>query len=151
MVFYYFLLFIEKQITSFQFFPFVQEFELLILMKLKWDILSITPVDFVDQFLYYLGLSSEDSAVARKHSNAFIHFCCTGMVECTCSRFSSKYWTAVFIKFRKDGNQTRAQETLFCIVCCISSVYISIYVTEWFCRSLINVTSVRSWFGWWVC
>ncbi|XP_026695055.2 G1/S-specific cyclin-D2-like [Ciona intestinalis] len=53
------------------------KFELLLLMRLKWDVLSITPIDFVDQILHRLHLDETTAAVAKKHAHTFIHLCCT--------------------------------------------------------------------------
>uniref|UniRef100_H2YLR3 Cyclin-like domain-containing protein n=1 Tax=Ciona savignyi TaxID=51511 RepID=H2YLR3_CIOSA len=53
------------------------KFELLLLTQLKWDVLSVTPIDFVDQILHQLDLEDAVSAVARKHAHTFIHLCCT--------------------------------------------------------------------------
>jgi len=35
--------------------------------------------------------------------------------------------------------------------CCVHKIYLAIRVAEWFCRSLINVASVRGCFVSWVC
>lgn len=53
------------------------DFEMLLLMKLKWDVLSVTPIDFVDHIIYQLDLDNETCALARKDATTFIHLCCT--------------------------------------------------------------------------
>lgn len=53
------------------------DFELLVLIHLKWDVLSITAIDFVDQILHRLDIGTENTRIARKHANTFIHLCYT--------------------------------------------------------------------------
>ncbi|XP_039253498.1 G1/S-specific cyclin-D2-like [Styela clava] len=53
------------------------DFELLVLFYLKWDVLSVTAIDFVDQILHRLDIGVENTRVARKHANTFIHLCYT--------------------------------------------------------------------------
>lgn len=53
------------------------DFELLVLYHLKWDVLSVTGIDFVDQILHRLDLGEERTRVARKHAHTFIHLCYT--------------------------------------------------------------------------
>lgn len=51
---------------------------MLLLMKLKWDVLAVTPIDFVDHIIHHLDLDNETCALARKDATSFIHLCCTG-------------------------------------------------------------------------
>jgi len=52
-------------------------FEKLLLMRLRWDVLAVTAVDFVDPIIHDLGLDPESSLIARKQALTFIHLCCT--------------------------------------------------------------------------
>ncbi|CAK8686365.1 G1/S-specific cyclin-D1-like [Clavelina lepadiformis] len=53
------------------------EFELLLLMQFKWDVLAITPIDFVDQLLFHLHLDPVSAASGRDRAIEYIHCCCT--------------------------------------------------------------------------
>lgn len=53
------------------------DFETLVLLKLKWDILAVTAIDFVDYILHHLYLSKDSFTKTKKHANGFIHLSCT--------------------------------------------------------------------------
>ncbi|KAK2841783.1 hypothetical protein Q5P01_011983 [Channa striata] len=53
------------------------QMELLVLNKLKWDLASVTPLDFIDYFLCHLPVSREDRAILRKHAQTFVALCAT--------------------------------------------------------------------------
>ncbi len=53
--------------------------ELLVLNKLKWDLSSVTPLDFIDYFLSQLAVRRENRPILRKHAETFVALCATGM------------------------------------------------------------------------
>lgn len=52
--------------------------ELLVLNKLKWDLASVTPLDFIDHFLAQLPVRRENRPILRKHAQTFVALCATG-------------------------------------------------------------------------
>lgn len=52
--------------------------ELLVLNKLKWDLGSVTPLDFIDHFLSQLAVRRENRPILRKHAQTFVALCATG-------------------------------------------------------------------------
>lgn len=59
-----------------------QYWETLLLNKLKWDVCTVTPNDFLDYVIYRLK-SLDDAArrVIRGHAQTFIALCATGEKE----------------------------------------------------------------------
>ncbi|XP_037308365.2 G1/S-specific cyclin-D1-like [Pungitius pungitius] len=53
------------------------QMELLVLNKLKWDLASVTPLDFIDHFLSQLAVRSENRPILRKHAQTFVALCAT--------------------------------------------------------------------------
>ncbi|XP_028285691.1 G1/S-specific cyclin-D1-like [Parambassis ranga] len=53
------------------------QMELLVLNKLKWDLASLTPLDFIDHFLFQLPVKKENRPILRKHAQTFIALCAT--------------------------------------------------------------------------
>lgn len=51
--------------------------ELLILNKLKWDLASVTPHDFIEHFLSKLPLPQDTKQIIRKHGQTFVALCAT--------------------------------------------------------------------------
>ncbi|XP_073397839.1 G1/S-specific cyclin-D1 [Dendrobates tinctorius] len=51
--------------------------ELLILNKLKWDLASVTPHDFIEHFLYKMPLADDTKQIIRKHAQTFVALCAT--------------------------------------------------------------------------
>ncbi|CAJ0938292.1 unnamed protein product [Ranitomeya imitator] len=51
--------------------------ELLILNKLKWDMASVTPHDFIEHFLYKMPLTDDTKQIIRKHAQTFVALCAT--------------------------------------------------------------------------
>ncbi|KAM3842684.1 G1/S-specific cyclin-D1-like [Diretmus argenteus] len=49
--------------------------ELLVLNKLKWDLASVTPLDFIDHFLSQLPIRRENRPILRKHAQTFVALC----------------------------------------------------------------------------
>lgn len=54
----------------------LQDWEILVLGKLKWDLSAVTPYDFLEQI--FCRLSLPNASVIRKHAATFIALCCTG-------------------------------------------------------------------------
>ena len=57
----------------------LQEWEVLVISKLKWDLCPITPIDFVDVLLAQLPMVS-NSVTIRKHCATFIAVAATGKI-----------------------------------------------------------------------
>ena len=55
-----------------------QEWEMLVLQVLRYDICAITPHDFVDLLLSRLPISRQHSDTVRQHTQTFIALCATG-------------------------------------------------------------------------
>lgn len=53
------------------------QMELLVLNKLKWDLASVTPLDFIDHFLSRLPVRTENKPILRKHAQTFVALCAT--------------------------------------------------------------------------
>ncbi|XP_070763468.1 G1/S-specific cyclin-D1-like isoform X2 [Enoplosus armatus] len=53
------------------------QMELLVLSKLKWDLASVTPLDFIDHFLSQLPVKRESRPILRKHAQTFVALCAT--------------------------------------------------------------------------
>ncbi|XP_069574720.1 G1/S-specific cyclin-D1-like [Brachyistius frenatus] len=53
------------------------QMELLVLNKLKWDLASLTPLDFIDHFLSRLPVGKENRPILRKHAQTFVALCAT--------------------------------------------------------------------------
>ncbi|KAG8438286.1 hypothetical protein GDO86_008828 [Hymenochirus boettgeri] len=51
--------------------------ELLILNKLKWDLASVTPHDFIEHFLNKMPLTEVTKQIIRKHAQTFVALCST--------------------------------------------------------------------------
>lgn len=56
-----------------------QQMELLVLNKLKWDLASVTPHDFIEHFLSKLEIYPSTKQILRKHAQTFVALCATGM------------------------------------------------------------------------
>ncbi|KAM3838389.1 G1/S-specific cyclin-D1, partial [Diretmus argenteus] len=53
------------------------QMELLVLNKLKWDLASVTPHDFIEHFLSKLQIHSSTKQILRKHAQTFVALCAT--------------------------------------------------------------------------
>uniref|UniRef100_A0A7N8X816 G1/S-specific cyclin-D1-like n=1 Tax=Mastacembelus armatus TaxID=205130 RepID=A0A7N8X816_9TELE len=53
------------------------QMELLVLNKLKWDLASLTPLDFIDHFISLLPVKRENMPILRKHAQTFVALCAT--------------------------------------------------------------------------
>ncbi|KAL6112647.1 ccnd1 [Pungitius sinensis] len=53
------------------------QMELLVLNKLKWDLASVTPHDFIEHFLSKLEIYPSTKQILRKHAQTFVALCAT--------------------------------------------------------------------------
>ncbi|XP_053728653.1 G1/S-specific cyclin-D1 [Synchiropus splendidus] len=53
------------------------QMELLVLSKLKWDLASVTPHDFIEHFLSKLTIHPSTKQILRKHAQTFVALCAT--------------------------------------------------------------------------
>lgn len=53
------------------------KFEQLVLTKLKWDLMAITPNAFLEHIFHRLPVDKEQAALLRKHAQTFIVLCAT--------------------------------------------------------------------------
>uniref|UniRef100_A0A3Q3MWD1 Cyclin D1 n=1 Tax=Labrus bergylta TaxID=56723 RepID=A0A3Q3MWD1_9LABR len=53
------------------------QMELLVLNKLKWDLASVTPHDFIEHFLSKLEIHPSTKQILRKHAQTFVALCAT--------------------------------------------------------------------------
>ncbi|NXT56452.1 CCND2 protein, partial [Pluvianellus socialis] len=55
----------------------LQEWELVVLGKLKWNLAAVTPHDFIEHILRKLPLPKDKLLLIRKHAQTFIALCAT--------------------------------------------------------------------------
>lgn len=62
---------------------FLQQWELIVLSKLKWNISSVTPLDFLEHLLVRLPISSQHTDISKikKHAQAFISLAARGKLN----------------------------------------------------------------------
>ncbi|KAA8590701.1 hypothetical protein FQN60_014635 [Etheostoma spectabile] len=53
------------------------QMELVVLNKLKWDLASVTALDFIEHFLSQLPVVREHRPILRKHAQTFVALCAT--------------------------------------------------------------------------
>lgn len=58
----------------------LQEWELVVLGKLKWNLAAVTPNDFIEHIMRKLPLPEDKLDLIRKHVQTFIALCATGSV-----------------------------------------------------------------------
>lgn len=58
----------------------IQDWEVLVLEKLKWDLLSVIANDFLDHILQRLPLPQNKVDLVKKHAQTFIALCATGII-----------------------------------------------------------------------
>ncbi|XP_031462097.1 G1/S-specific cyclin-D2 isoform X5 [Phasianus colchicus] len=56
----------------------LEEWELVVLGKLKWNLAAVTPHDFIEHILRKLPLPKDKLVLIRKHAQTFIALCATG-------------------------------------------------------------------------
>lgn len=61
----------------------LQEWELVVLGKLKWNLAAVTPHDFTEHILRKLPLPKDKLLLIRKHAQTFIAVCATGRPRCS--------------------------------------------------------------------
>lgn len=59
----------------------LQEWELVVLGKLKWNLAAVTPNDFIEHIVRRLPLPKDKLALIRKHVQTFIALCATGRTQ----------------------------------------------------------------------
>ncbi len=59
----------------------LQEWELVVLGKLKWNLAAVTPNDFIEHIVRRLPLPEDKLALIRKHVQTFIALCATGRTQ----------------------------------------------------------------------
>ncbi|XP_034382471.1 G1/S-specific cyclin-D2b isoform X3 [Cyclopterus lumpus] len=57
------------------------DWELVVLGKLKWNMASVIPNDFIEHIIRRLPLPKDKLAMVRKHTQTFIALCATGLFE----------------------------------------------------------------------
>ncbi|KAJ3596712.1 hypothetical protein NHX12_003116 [Muraenolepis orangiensis] len=55
----------------------LRHMELMVLTKLKWDLASVTPLDFLDHFMSRLPIITQNRPILRKHAQTFVALCAT--------------------------------------------------------------------------
>lgn len=55
-----------------------QDWEVLVLGKLKWDLAAVIAHDFLALILHRLSLPSDRQALVKKHAQTFLALCATG-------------------------------------------------------------------------
>lgn len=55
-----------------------QDWEVLVLEKLKWDLVSVIANDFLAHILHHLPLPKDKMELVKKHAQTFIALCATG-------------------------------------------------------------------------
>lgn len=56
----------------------LQDWEVLVLEKLKWDLVSVIANDFLAHILHHLPLPNDKMELVKKHAQTFIALCATG-------------------------------------------------------------------------
>ncbi|NXE45173.1 CCND1 protein, partial [Casuarius casuarius] len=56
---------------------FLQQMELLLVNKLKWNLAAMTPHDFIEHFLTKMPLAEDTKQIIRKHAQTFVALCAT--------------------------------------------------------------------------
>lgn len=90
----------------------IQQWELIVLSKLKWNISSVTPLDFLEHLLVRLPISSQHTDISKikKHAQAFISLAARG--ECCILYFYTHKWEI------EPSNGTRIyMKQQFAIIC----------------------------------
>lgn len=57
---------------------FLQDWEVLVLGKLKWDLAAVIAHDFLALILHRLSLPRDRQALVKKHAQTFLALCATG-------------------------------------------------------------------------
>lgn len=81
-------------VTNSTLFSNLQDWEVLVLGKLKWDLAAVIAHDFLALILHRLSLPSDRQALVKKHAQTFLALCATGK--------HSRH--LFFVKFGKSDN-----------------------------------------------
>uniref|UniRef100_A0A8C6X368 Cyclin D3 n=1 Tax=Naja naja TaxID=35670 RepID=A0A8C6X368_NAJNA len=65
-----------------------EDWEYLVLEKLKWDLVMVIANDFLDHILHRLSLPQHKVHLVKKHAQTFIALCATGMFLAFCPMLS---------------------------------------------------------------
>lgn len=65
-------------VTNSTLFSNLQDWEVLVLGKLKWDLAAVIAHDFLALILHRLSLPSDRQALVKKHAQTFLALCATG-------------------------------------------------------------------------
>ncbi|XP_004695139.1 PREDICTED: G1/S-specific cyclin-D1 [Condylura cristata] len=57
--------------------PFLQQMELLLVNKLKWNLAAMTSHDFIEHFLSNMPVAEDNKQIIRKHAQTFVALCAT--------------------------------------------------------------------------
>ncbi|NWX82136.1 CCND1 protein, partial [Nothoprocta pentlandii] len=55
----------------------LEQMELLLVNKLKWNLAAMTPHDFIEHFLTKMPLAEDTKQIIRKHAQTFVALCAT--------------------------------------------------------------------------
>ncbi|GAB0189743.1 G1/S-specific cyclin-D1 [Grus japonensis] len=55
----------------------LEQMELFLVNKLKWNLAAITPHDFIEHFLTKMPLAEDTKQIIRKHAQTFVALCAT--------------------------------------------------------------------------
>jgi cyclin D2 len=56
----------------------LQEWELIVLRTLKWEISAVTPHDFLEYIISRMPLNNDERRAVRRHAKTFIALCASG-------------------------------------------------------------------------
>lgn len=73
----------------------LQNWELMVLGKLKWNLAAVTPHDFIEHILRKLPLPEGRVELIRKHAQTFIALCATGTTSMNTQRPSIIHSTSL--------------------------------------------------------
>lgn len=85
--------------------------EVLVLSKLKWDLASVTPHDFIEHFLSKLNIHHNTKQILRKHAQTFVALCATGMTCTGCSVLLSQW-----IRVNPIGQRNKTREVMLTLL-----------------------------------
>lgn len=93
---------------------FFQNWELVVLGKLKWNMASVIPNDFIEHIIRRLPLPKDNVVTIRKHTLTFIALCATGNAA-TCHFMCLQHFrTPKFTRFTFTGIFPHTQTFSFC-------------------------------------
>lgn len=78
-----------------------QEWELVVLGKLKWNLAAVTPNDFIEHIMRRLPLPEDKLALIRKHVQTFIALCATGQWGTLLKTMADKHIVIVTFNYKR--------------------------------------------------